>query len=90
MTTKEIMELIERFRCAGGREEHHAYKEELEHVLDDLVGSNWLLIDVLTRACTALLEHGAPFRHHELRYQEAIQSCNETLRDKENEIKELI
>lgn len=40
MTTKEIMALIECYRTAGGREEHHAYKEELGRVLDDLVAEH--------------------------------------------------
>ena len=33
----------------------------------------------LTLARTALLEHGAPYLYHELRYQEAISFCNDAL-----------
>jgi hypothetical protein len=36
MTTAEIMALIERYRTAGGREEHHTYKEEVERVLEEV------------------------------------------------------
>lgn len=40
MNTKELMALIERYRTAGGREEHHTYKEELERVVDELIHEN--------------------------------------------------
>ena len=35
-TVEELVALIERYRTAGGREEHHAYKEEIERVLEEL------------------------------------------------------
>ena len=42
MTQKEARKImlwraIERYRTAGGREEHHAYKEALDNYIDDML-----------------------------------------------------
>ena len=42
MTRKEARKImlwraIERYRTAGGREEHHAYKEALDNYIDDML-----------------------------------------------------
>ena len=42
MTQKEarkimLWKVIERYRTAGGREEHHAYKEALDNYIDDML-----------------------------------------------------
>lgn len=42
MTQKEdrksrLWKAIERYRTAGGREEHHAYKEALDNYIDDML-----------------------------------------------------
>jgi hypothetical protein len=40
MNTKEIMALIECYHTAETNEWHHAYKEELERVVDELIHEN--------------------------------------------------
>lgn len=35
MTPSKLMKLVEAYRTAGGREEHHAYKEELMRVFEE-------------------------------------------------------
>jgi chromosome segregation ATPase len=37
MNTEQIMAAVERYRTAGGREEHHAYKDQLEAAIEALV-----------------------------------------------------
>lgn len=37
MNTNQIMVAVERYRTAGGREEHHAYKDQLEAAIEALV-----------------------------------------------------
>ncbi len=37
MTKQKLWELIEAYRTSGGREEHHARKERLDAVLDELL-----------------------------------------------------
>lgn len=37
MTKQKLWELIEAYRMSGGREEHHARKELLDDVLDELL-----------------------------------------------------
>ena len=37
MNTEQIMAAVERYRTAGGREEHHAYKDQLETAITELV-----------------------------------------------------
>ena len=46
-TVGEVMALCERWRVAGGREEHHAYKEEIERVVEKLVSDRDVLMEAL-------------------------------------------
>ena len=46
-TVGEVMALCERWRVAGGREEHHAYKEEIERVVEKLVSDRDVLLSAM-------------------------------------------
>jgi len=71
MTQKEARKImlwkgIERYRTAGGREEHHAYKEALDNYIDDMLDG-----DQAVSAFNSLYEISEKYRVERDEYQRA-------------------